>query len=119
MNDPTLINTAQIPRCHLKEFGVMRQKVTGRGLKQRKCTRQGQADPGEGNQGSTIVDHRFQKTTAFSGHRLLRAVMPLQPLESAKSSELEAGSIVAREKLVMLLFVVAGKTGTQLLTNPE
>jgi hypothetical protein len=89
MNDPTLINTAQIPRRHLKEFGVMRQKLTGRGLKQRKSAGQGQADPGQGNQGSTITDQRFQKTTGVSGHSLLRAVMPRQPLESSKSQNLK------------------------------
>jgi len=91
MNDPTLIDTAQILRRHLKEFGVMRQKMTGRGLKQRKCARQRQADPGQGNQGSTITDHRFQKSTRFFGHSLLRAGMPLQPLEATQSENLKPG----------------------------
>ena len=82
MNDPAFIDTAKVLRRHLKEFGIVRQRMTGRGLKQRKCAREAQAEPGQGNQRPTIIDQHLQKSSRFSGHSLLRAVMPRQPLVS-------------------------------------
>ena len=41
--------------------------MAGRRLEESKCTRQAQADPGQGNQGPAIVNQYFQQSTRITG----------------------------------------------------
>ena len=59
------------PHSNVKECGIMGQKMTGRRLKESKCARQAQADPGQGNQGPAVVDKHFQEPARFNGHTTL------------------------------------------------
>jgi hypothetical protein len=63
VHDPASIDPAQVLWRHLEKGYVVRQKMAGRGLNERKSARKRQADPSEYDQRPSVADERSKKTT--------------------------------------------------------